>query len=144
MSVKANGTDAKEIALEFIRYTQGRATPHIISKTIVQAKTLLSSGYTKQEVLDVMEHVITVKNIQMYSLGYINSCINDVLRELEEEKEKERLRELRKQQREVVVERKEVGTDDEERRRRNQEKARRTDIQSGFRKKFNLDMFEER
>lgn len=144
MSPTPNGTDAKDIALYFIKLTQGRATPSIIAKTVKQAKTLLSNEYTKQEIIEVINYIILEKKYDVYSLGYINTCINDVLREIKKKKQQEELQrkkeEVRKQLTSEVMcsEVKEDGKSTE----RNREKARRLGIQSRFREKFNLDMFE--
>lgn len=144
MSPTPNGTDAKDIALYFIKLTQGRATPSIIAKTIRQAKTLLSHEYTKQEIIEVIDYIILEKKYDVYSLGYINTCINDVLREIKKKKEQE---ELQKKKEEV---RKQLASevtcsevkDDGKSTERNRKKARRLGVQSRFREKFNLDMFE--
>ena len=140
--IKPNGTDAKEIALHFIKLTQERTTPHVIGKTIVQAKTLLASGYTKQEILDVITHLVEVKKVSMYSIGYLNSAMNNVLREIQEQQEKERLIEMRKERMANQERGKEVNSFDEESRERNRQKAGRINLQSRFGKKFNFDMFE--
>ena len=82
MTVQPNGTDAKDIALHFVDMTTGRATPTIMKKTIIQAKVLLSNGYTKDEIIKTIDHIIS-KGIEMYSLGYVNASINDILREIQ-------------------------------------------------------------
>lgn len=144
MSPTPNGTDAKDIALYFIKLTQGRATPSIIAKTIRQAKTLLSREYTKQEIIKVIDYIILEKKYDVYSLGYINTCINDVLREIKKKKEQEELQRKKEEIRKKLasgVTCSEVK-DDGKSTERNREKARRLGVQSRFREKFNFDMFE--
>lgn len=144
MSPTPNGTEAKDIALYFIKLTQGRATPSIIAKTIRQAKSLLAHEYTKEEIIKVIDYIVLEKKYEVYSLGYINTCINDVLREIKKKEEKEELEkkkaEIRNQltSEQVHSEVKDDGKSTE----RNREKARRIGVQSRFREKFNLDMFE--
>lgn len=82
MTIHADGTSAKDIALHFINQTVGRATPAIMKKTVNQAKVLLQSGYTKEEVITVIDHIVHNTSIEMYSLGYVGVCINDVLKEI--------------------------------------------------------------
>lgn len=139
MSVKANGTDAKDIALHFLNLTEGRATKAIMGKTIMQAKSILEAGYTKEEILMVIDFIISTKNIQMYSLGYVSASINDALREAKKHKEQQenklKMEQLAKEQRV------EVSTD-EQVRERNRARLERLGIQSTIRRKHSLDMFE--
>ena len=146
MTIKANGTHAKEIALHFINLTNGRATPQIMKKTVSQAKSLLTSGYTKEEIVSVIDFLIITKKLDIFSLGYINASINDALREIaktkeieEKEKAKEAIRQQIESQQASI--RSEVAKDDEST-KRNREKARRIGVQSRFGKKFDFDMFE--
>lgn len=143
MSVKANGTHAKDIALHFMKVTGvERATPAIFGRTIKQAKGLLESGYTKEEVIGVIDYIIN-QGRNMYSIGYVNACINDVLREIE----KESLAEEAKRVKEVIHEEQSKArgavTSDGESATRNAEKAGRLGVQSRLRKKFDFDMFEK-
>lgn len=143
MSVKANGTDAKAIALHFIEQTTGRATPNIISKTIVQAKSLLNCGYEKNEIISVIDFLLN-KGIQMYSLGYVSTCINNILREMEQIKADEdtkRAVEEMKQEMKTMATNNEVKINDESA-QRNRNKARSFGIQSRFGEKHSFDMFE--
>ena len=142
MTVKPNGTDAKDIALHFISLTSGRATPHIIAKTITQAKSLLKSGYTKGEVIKVINHLVLVKKVEIYSLGYVNASINSIIDEI---KARETLDHVAKVKQELTTEsikqQSEVATDGEST-ERNRAKSERFGIQSRFGKKFDFDMFE--
>lgn len=139
---KANGTDAKDIALYFLGVTGvERATPAIIGKTIAQTKHILEAGYTKDEILAVIDHVIR-KGVRMYSIGYVSHAINDVLREMEQEKLKEQAKEVVKQLEENHAQSRSEVKHDDESAQRNRDKARRLGVQSRKREKFNFDMFE--
>jgi len=81
-------TSAKNIAVHFIKATGNRMTPAIMAKTINQAKVLLANEYTEQEILEVIDH-ITARGVVMYSFGYVNTCINNVLHEINEIKSKQ-------------------------------------------------------
>lgn len=144
MKIKVNGTEAKDIALYFLdmigteRYTQT-----IVGRTIRQVKSVMASGYTKDEIVKCIDHIIN-KGVTMYSFGYVSASINDVLKEIEilelqneSKKTKVELDELLKKETKAVV------TDDESA-RRNAEKAKRFGVQSRFGKKFDFDMFEEK
>lgn len=143
MSVQANGTHAKDIALHFLRETGvERTTPAIIAKTISQAKNILNAGYTKEEVIITIDHVVN-KGVHMYSIGYVSHVINDVLKEIEEKRTKEKAKLVAQQlQEEQAKSRSEVASNDDST-NRNKEKARRLSVQSRVREKFNFDMFEE-
>lgn len=141
--IKANGTDAKDIAIHFINATSGRATPSIMARTINQAKTLLTSGYTKEEVKETIDYIISNKNIDMYSLGYVSTCINNILKEIIKTKqknisnlEKEKLDELNKAKQDEV----EVDGNSAE---RNRAKTSRFGVQPRFGKEFTFDLFKE-
>lgn len=143
MTIKANGTDAKDVAIHFVKVTVGRATPAIIGKTVIQAKTLLESGYTKNEIIDVIDFLIDKKGIKMYSLGYVSTSINSVLKELQEEKDKIKLQELKQEVKEQAEKlHKSEVVDDGESTQRNRDKLNRFGNESRVGKKFNFDMFE--
>ena len=76
-------TSAKNIALHFVETTGNRMTSIIMAKTINQVKALLTDGYTEQEIIEVIDH-INAKGVVMYSFGYVNTCINNVLHEIGE------------------------------------------------------------
>jgi hypothetical protein len=139
MTVIANGTHAKDIALHFVDRTTGRATKAIMAKTVTQAKSLLESDYEKKEIIDAIDYVIDVKGVQMYSLGYISASINTILLEMKQQKEinlaKEQIASSQVQQKEVIH--------DEESTSRNQRKANGFGAKSRIREKFNFNMFEE-
>lgn len=134
--MKANGTDAKGIALHFIDSTTQKATRQIMSKTILQAKSLLESGYTKDEIISVIDFVINEKHVDMYSLGYVNASINDVLREIKQKKSveesKAKSEEIQKQLTSVQEEQRNEVKDDGESTQRNRSKIDRFGTQSRF------------
>lgn len=146
MTVKANGTDAKDIALHFIKRTSdGRSTPSIIAKTVNQAKTLLQNGYTKQEIIKVINYIVDIKHIDMYSLGYVSTCINNMIKEINKLEEEIKAKELKKKHEEELNrisleqqgEVKGVG----ESTQRNRDKLSRFGSQSRVGEKFDFDMF---
>lgn len=92
MTIKS---DAKEIALHFLEATGNRATSAIMGKTINQIKNLLVNGYTKDEIIEVIDH-IQAKGIKIYSFGYINVCINSILHEIEQNKQNQTKANLKK------------------------------------------------
>lgn len=146
MTAKANGTEAKDIAIHFVEETTGRATPQIMKKSIIQAKILLESGYTKEEIIDVIDFIVSKKSIEMYSLGYVNACINDVLSEIKKHKsseiEREKSKEVRKEIESIQECQRNEVADDVESTKRNREKINRLGTESRFGEKFNFDMFE--
>jgi hypothetical protein len=139
---KVNGTDAKDIAFKFLDLTtDGRNTKAIIARTIISAKNLLSIGYSKEEICDTIDYVVK-SGVNMYSFGYINHAIADVVKKLREE-ETARIAEIEKQK---LLEKQnlpqgEVNVDDESR-ERNRNKAGRFGAESRFREKHHFDMFE--
>jgi hypothetical protein len=138
-----NGTDAKEVALYFLNETtDGRATSAIIAKTISQTKSILKAGYTKEEIISVIDFCLK-RGVTMYSIGYVSTCINDCLREIKKEEEKEKARLIKEEQAKQQAENRKAVTRDDESTKRNAEKARRIGIQSRLGKKFDFDMFEK-
>jgi hypothetical protein len=139
---KVNGTDAKDIAFKFLdATTDGRYTKGVIAKTIVQAKNLLSVGYSKEEICDTIDYALS-KGVEMYSFGFIGHAINDVIKKKREEEiariaEEEKQKLLEKQN----LPQGEVNADDESR-ERNRNKAGRFGAESRFREKHHFDMFE--
>ena len=84
-------SDANKMAKYFIDKTAGRATPAIMKKTHAQAKTLLQSGYSKEEITKVIDFLIDEKKINIYSLGYVNTCINNVLNTIKKKELQEKV-----------------------------------------------------
>jgi 3-phosphoglycerate kinase len=137
---KANGTDAKTVALYFLdATTDKRYTKGVIAKAISQAKFVLEAGYTVQEICDTIDYIIA-QGIMPYSFGYINASIQNVIKEVQKQKLAEQGKELKAKMKEEIV-LNEVN-DHGESSERNQRKAREFGIQSGKRKKHHFDMFE--
>lgn len=135
-------SDANKVAKYFIDKTAGRATPAIMKKTHIQAKTLLQNGYSKEEIIKVIDFLIDEKKINIYSLGYVNTCINDVLNKIKKEELQEKIlqnkaiiasKEKEYKQNEVV--------NDIESSKRNKAKSLRLGIQSRFGKEPFGDLF---
>lgn len=136
---------AKEIALYFLDLTQDKFTPAIVSRNVKQSRELLEAGYTKEEIIRVIDAVLK-RNPNVYSLGYISASINDVLRELNEFEKREAVEKQREEMRTqnaltIQESRSEVSPDEST--ERNREKARRARVLARFGKKFDFDMFEE-
>ena len=96
----------------------------------------------KEEIIKVIDYLIYNKKVKMYSFGYVNTAISNVLQEINKiemiEKSKQEIAstiEKMEQMREEVK-----GKDEST--QRNQRKLNRIGVQSGFREKFNFDMFE--
>lgn len=141
--VKANGTVAKDIGLYFLRETfVERYTPSIVNRTVGQAKSLLEAGYTEEEIYYAIDH-LTARGVDMYSLGYVSTAINDVLRERQAWEDKAKAEEIQRKMIELhSKDREEIEVDDESA-KRNREKAERFNLQSRKRTKFDKHMFEE-
>jgi len=133
MSVKPDGTKARDIAFYFFDKANLRTTRSIIAKTITQAKSLLKSGYTYDEIIKTIDYVIDDDNIKLYSLGYLNHVINVKLGQIKEKEQKEFLK-----QAQFTI--KEVTENDTT---NNTSKADRFGSKSRVGKKLNFDMFEE-
>lgn len=141
-----NPTDSKTVALHFLDRTQSRYTPAIVSKTIMQVKNIMKVGYTKEEMIDVIDYIVDETDVNMYSIGYISSCINDVIRKIDLEKEKQLVKEKIEKSKTEYLSTKDTTEGvivNDESKERNRNKARNTGIQSGEREKSYLDMLEE-
>ena len=142
--MKANGTVAKDIALYFLDLTTDRYTPSIVAKTINQAKQLLEAGYTQEEITSVIDYVTTKTSIEMYSLGYVNATINDVLKKIKEEEEKQEIQKILEQakleQATTVEDRGDVDSESTERNRKKLERLNnKRKPQYDFSKLFNKE-----
>ena len=137
---KANGTIAKDIALYFLNMTTDRYTPSMVAKTVKQAKQLLEAGYTKEEIISVIDYIVTKTNVKMYSLGYVNCCINKVLDKINEEEKAKQIQEIIEQAKKEQATAFDRGDIDNGSTRRNREKVNRLNVQSRVGKKFDFDM----
>lgn len=141
---KANGTHAKDIAIYFLDATTDKYTPAIVRKTIMQAKQLLETGYSKQEIIDTIDYIILRTPAVMYSLGYVSSAINDVLRTLNiERKEAETRRIIEESKANYVEEDTEEVVEDVESQQRNRDKLNKFGNESRKREESYLDMLKE-
>ena len=145
--IKPNGTDAKDIASSFVAHFKQRSTPAEFKKYMMQAKTLLNSGYSKEEIISVIQHLSVHSKVEIYSLGYINACINDTLREINKLKSEDELKAVQseikaKMENYSHLQRNEVSSSDSST-ERNRDKISRFGTQSRLGEKFNFDMFEK-
>jgi len=137
---KKHSSDAHEIACYYIELTDGRATKTIMSKTTNQAKSLLADGYTKKEIIEVIDYIVNVKHVDMYSFGYVNTTINSFLREIKKKKAHEIALETKREIASMSdIPCKEVVDYDTQ---RNKDKLGGFGIESRIREKYDLNMFE--
>ncbi len=136
--------DSNKVAKYFVDKTTTRATPAIMKKTTMQAKSILQNGYSKAEIISVIDYLIN-KNVEMYSLGYVSTCINDVLRKLNQEKKQETALQnkqlIASEAKKYEKERTEVISNSEST-NRNKSKADRFGVQSRFGEESFSDMLE--
>lgn len=137
-------TEAKEIALEWLKLLGNKPTPPLMARTVKQVKGLMQVGFSDEEIRYTMEYVVRT-NPNVYSFGYVEACINDVLRKRAEEKRKEESKQvsesLQKQTTAIVTSESEVTSDDESS-ERNRRKAKRLGVQSRVREKSYFNLFE--
>lgn len=141
MTSTANGTHAKDIALYFLEKTEQRYTASIIARTVNQAKTLLSADYSKDEIISVIDYIVDKSDVDMYSLGYLNSNINRILRLVKKEDTKEEVEKQKKESVNISLKREVVNVDESN--NRNKDRINRYGIQSRKRKEYNFDMLKE-
>jgi len=137
---KTNGTDAKDIAIYFLDLIEERYTPSMVARTIVQTKSILKSGYTKEEIMKTIEFIVTKTNVEMYSIGYVSSSINSILKQINKEELSETIKEELIKFEEDKETAKEVDVDVGSR-ERNRNKV--TSDESRKREKSYLDLFKE-
>jgi hypothetical protein len=139
-----NPTEAKEIALEWLKLLGNKPTPPLMARTVKQVKGLMQVGFSDEEIRYTMEHVVRT-NPNVYSFGYVEACINDVLRKRAEEKQKQENKQisenLKNQTASIVTSESEVTKDDESS-ERNRRKAKRLGVQSRVREKYYFNLFE--
>lgn len=141
--MKVDGTSAKNIAIHFLDRTTERYTPAMVAKTIVQSKSILKSGYTEEEIIEVIDYLIDVVGVNMYSIGYVSHAINNVLADINREKNKKIIEEQRKEIEKMSSEmqsNKEVV--DDKSKQRNKRKLDRFGNESRVGKKPYSDLFE--
>lgn len=135
-------SDAKEIAVYFVNTTDVKASKSLMSKTIVQAKSLLSDGFTKEEIIKTIDHVIKVMKIVPYSFGYINVVISDVLPKINKLEAQQSAKIAQEEMMEFIeASRNEVRGIDEST-NRNKSKLNEFGLQPRFGEELNFDLFE--
>lgn len=132
------GTIAKEIALYFTDLCKIEQTPSNMSRTVRQAKTLLSKEYSKEDILTVINYIVNNKNTKIYSFGYISVVIDDILEEMAAKKQEVKIKE---EMNEYLSKNMEVVQNDHPSTERNRNKSSRFGVQSRFGEKYNFDMF---
>lgn len=139
--MKVDGTVAKNIAIHFLDRTTDRYTPSIVAKTVIQAKSLLKSGYTEEEIKSVIDHIVDNTSVNMYSLGYVSSAINNVLKEIKEEESKEIAKEQREEFSKIAKKLLKEGEVNFESKERNEGKLDRFGTKSRFGEEPYSDLF---
>lgn len=140
--VKANGTVAKNIALYFLDLTEGRYTGSVVSKTVIQAKSLLSAGYTEDEIKSAIDYVLDKTSVKMYSLGYISTMINRILVNIDEDKKAEEAKRIIAEEKQLYENTVKEVKNDGESKERNRKKLDGFGVQSRFGEELDFDMFE--
>ena len=141
-----NPTVAKDIALEWLALLGQRPTPPLMARLIKQVKGLMETGFTDEEIRYAMNHITSMKP-DVYSFGYVEASINDVLRKRKEEEQREKevliKREVEKQllNNISITKESEVAIGDETS-ERNQRKAERLGLQPRLREKHYFHLFE--
>ena len=133
--------DAERIAQTFVEAVNERYTPYMMESLIRQSKRLLECGYSADEIVAVIHHVTRVRGTHVYSFRYIEACINDTLREMQETAARENERklqiEIESSMNEYVTAYRNMDTasevNDNHTRQRNQRKAGQFGVQSGKR-----------
>lgn len=88
---KAIGTNAKKLVLFFYEKTGLRFTNRDIMIAVQNAKNLLKSGYSYDEIKETIEYCVTNPPPKgIYSFGFISYEINKVLATLNSKKKEEK------------------------------------------------------
>jgi hypothetical protein len=135
-------SDAKDIATYFVNSTNMKASKALMSRTIVQAKSLLSDGFTKDEIIKTIDYVINVKKVNLHSFGYINVVISDILPQVLKQEAQLSTQNVGKELAAFIeASRSEVRGNDEST-NRNKSKLNGFGLQPRFGEKLDFDMFE--
>ena len=132
-----NATDAKDVALHFYKRKNWRPDA-ILGRTVNTAKSILSNGYSKTEIISVIDYLFDTSHVDIYSIGYVSHCINDVLDKI---KKQNLQAEAKQQQQNIPKPSVEVNSESTE---RNRNKFTRANSQSNVGAKYNFDLFKER
>lgn len=128
--------NAKEVAVYFYNKIGVKATPAMYAKTIKQAKTLLTAGYSVYDICRVIDYTVDIKKFDIYSLGYFSSTIAYLLKELDKLETTNVAKEVKTK---MLNHTREVK-DNNESAERNKQKAKNIGSQSRFGEKFTFDM----
>jgi hypothetical protein len=108
----------------------------------VQAKSLLSDGFTKDEIIKTIDYVINVKKVDLHSFGYINVVISDILPQVLKYETQLSVQDANKKVSAFIeASRNEVRGNDEST-NRNKSKINGFGLQPRFREELDFDMFE--
>lgn len=135
--VQGNGTHAKEIALFFIRTFGIQGNPNTIARTVKLVKDTLADGYSKEDIMMVIEYLADVKKMELYSFGYVKVSIDAFLKDARKRQEDIDSVGIRDEQAKLFT--REVVTLDESS-ERNRKKATELGAESRFRKKFDFNL----
>lgn len=138
MAVQPNGTDAKDVVLHFLKWKDWRVTPTHMVQGIPRVKSLLKAGFTKDEIISVIDYVMDKKGpTNVYSIGYFNSCINETLDKIKAEQQVAVAKEEKNKNIDLPKEDFNASTSN------NRTKAERLGNKSSFGTKSFSDMFKE-
>ena len=128
-----NPTDAKDIALHFYDKKGWRVDANM-GRTVNTVKSLLKYGYTKDEIISVVDYVMDKTKKDIRSFGYFNYVMNEVLDKIKQSDAKQS---NLKQPLPPVKEMSSEST------KHNKQKLSSRNSKSNVGKKYNFDMFEE-
>lgn len=132
-------SNPRDVAIYFLNLSNQEKSRTNIIRAVKSASTLLEN-YTSNQVKDVIEFLIDVKKIDLYSLAYLNNHMDKYLEEIENVRLKETYAEHIKN---IQTQPTQEVSINEQSVERNNGKLHRFGIQSRVREKFNFDLFEE-
>ncbi len=136
-------SDAKEVAIYFADSTNIKISKSFMSKTIIQAKSLLSDGFTKEEIIKTIDYVINVRKLIPYSFGYINAVISNLLPEIIKLEAQHSAKNTQKEMMKFIEASRSEVIDVDKSTNRNKSKLNRFGIQSRFGEELDFDLFEK-
>ncbi len=133
---KSNSRSSNRIALHFISKTNGSNDRSNIKRVHSQALNLLEKKYEEDDIMDVIDYIVDVKGVEMYSFGYVSASIHNILPEVKKIRAKEIVKNMKRE-----TSREEV-TETNESKERNRSKQERFGVQSRIREKYSKHLFE--
>lgn len=135
------GKDARTCVMHYItKAMDGKASKAFISRCMVNAKSLLNDGFTADEIIAVIDYSIDVKKLNIFSFGFYNASIDNLLREV---KQLQLQTKTQEQSRHIASfneeNRDEVQANDDST-ERNRNKSERFGVQSRLGEKLDFDM----